>query len=181
MNNLVNETKFFAMGAHMGVGQKRKYDGRDYIVHPIDVLEILIKFSTGPVTVFQQCAALLHDVVEDTQVTIEQVYDIFGKEVGDLVEALTDVSKPSDGNRKIRKQMDLEHTARGPVDAKSVKVADLISNAASIVQYDPNFARVFMHEKVRLLEALSDADPGLLAEAWRVVAEARLILHTNEV
>lgn len=170
----VAAAKYFAMGAHMGVAQKRKYDGQDYIVHPIEVAGLLLQFATNPVSTAMVEAALLHDVIEDTKVSYEQVFSVFGKETFDLVEALTDVSRPEHGNRKLRKQMDLEHTRDGPIDAKSVKCADLISNLKSIVKYDTDFARVFVHEKERLLnDALTDADLGLLAECWRTLREAK--------
>ena len=62
----------FATQAH--AGQKRKYTGDDYIVHPVAVAQIVRDFGGS---VDQQAAALLHDVVEDTDVTIDQVRDAF--------------------------------------------------------------------------------------------------------
>jgi len=59
------------------------------------------------VTVEQEAAALLHDVVEDTEVTIEQVEETFGHKIAELVGWLTDVSKPSDGKRAVRKEIDI--------------------------------------------------------------------------
>lgn len=57
------------------------------------------------------CAALLNDVVEDTPVRLPKIVMRFGRAVAVLVEALTDVSKPEDGNREIRKAMDRAHSA----------------------------------------------------------------------
>lgn len=176
MENIVEKALEFAREAHASVNQVRKYTGEPYIVHPIEVREILLKFATGSVSIAQECAALLHDVVEDTPISLDQVYDAFGQETGDLVESLTDISKLNDGNRKVRKTMDLEHSAASSGDAQSVKCADLISNSYSIVQYDPDFARIYLHEKERLLNVLTNADSGLLTEAWRVLVESRAIL-----
>ena len=131
---LVEKADTFAAAAHAAVGQVRKYTAEPYIVHPREVRRILLEFSTEPVTAEQEAAALLHDVVEDTQVSLDLVQEIFGDAVTVLVEALTDISKPSDGNRKVRKQLDLEHTANGPRAAKAIKLADLISNSKSIVE-----------------------------------------------
>jgi (p)ppGpp synthase/HD superfamily hydrolase len=167
--DLVNFADFFACAAHAAVKQTRKYTGEPYINHPREVREILLKFATGPVTLEQEAAALLHDVVEDTGVDLELIVTMFGNDVAVLVEGLTDVSKPEDGNRKLRKQKDLDHTAAAPVAAKSIKLADLISNSHSIVEHDPDFARVYLHEKTRILDVCSGADPGLLAEAYRVL------------
>ena len=174
--NLVEKADAFASAAHAAVKQVRKYSGEPYIVHPREVREILIKFASGPVSAEQEAAALLHDVVEDTGIELDLILKEFGPEVEILVESLTDISKPEDGNRKIRKQKDLDHTAASPSRAKSIKLADMISNSWSIVTGDPDFARVYLHEKSRILEVCGDADAGLLAEAYRVLNEAREIL-----
>jgi (p)ppGpp synthase/HD superfamily hydrolase len=89
------DAKLFAAAAHGAIGQKRKYTGEDYIVHPIAVAEIV---RSVPHTEVMIAAALLHDVVEDTPVTLEER---FGCEVRELVDWLTD--KPEKGNRKERK------------------------------------------------------------------------------
>jgi (p)ppGpp synthase/HD superfamily hydrolase len=179
-NGLVARALDFASAAHAAVGQTRKYTGEPYINHPIEVRKILLKFAAWPVTAEQEAASLLHDTVEDTQVTSEDVHAAFGSTVGTLVDWLTDVSKPSDGNRRVRKQMDLDHTAAAPPAAKSVKLADLVSNSRSIVAHDPDFARVYLHEKARILDVCADADPGLLAEAYRVLTEGRQLLNSNK-
>ena len=177
--DLVERAALFARAAHGAIDQRRKYDGTAYINHPAEVADILVRFATLPVTQEQIAAAWLHDTVEDTKITLDDIRDCFGAEVELLVEGLTDVSRPEDGNRRVRKQKDLDHTAAASPAAKSVKLADLISNSRSIVQHDPDFARVYLHEKSRILEVCGDADPGLLAEAYRVLAEARNILNAS--
>ena len=67
--------------------------------------------------------------------------------MAELVDDLTDVSKPQDGNRATRKELDRQHTAKASPDAKTIKLADLISNSRSIMKDDPNFAKVYMKEK----------------------------------
>jgi len=177
---LVNTADAFAAAAHAAVKQTRKYDGKPYITHPREVHHILCMFAINPVTAEQEAAALLHDVVEDTGVTLDLVEEIFGSKVAEYVEMLTDVSRPEDGNRRLRKQKDLDHTAASLPAAKSIKLADLISNSRSIVQHDPDFARVYLHEKSRILDVCADADPGLLAEAYRVLNESRKLLKKED-
>lgn len=92
----ISKAHMFAAGAHGGVGQKRKYTGEDYINHPVAVREI-VAWHGG--TVEMQIAALLHDVVEDTHVTIEMVREHFGEHVAEMVLALTNIARPEDGNR----------------------------------------------------------------------------------
>lgn len=159
-------------------GQVRKYTGEPYSNHPIEVMNIVrdnICASNCTLEILQ--AALFHDLIEDTNVTFEDIRQKFGLEVALIVLDLTDPSKPSDGNRAQRKQIDLEHTASGSYQAKSVKLADLISNTRSIVEYDKNFARVYLAEKAKLLEVLkSAADPALWDLAYKTMQEAELKL-----
>jgi len=85
------------------MGQDRKYSKVPYIVHPINVMQIVRSVTDDEAMLI---AAILHDVVEDTAITIDEIYSEFGERVGDLVDDLTDVSKPEDGNRAYRKQLD---------------------------------------------------------------------------
>src|SRR3954465_9377221 len=71
-----------AVAAHRG--QYRKYTGEPYVIHP---LRVMIGLASEPVQV--QIAAVLHDTVEDTAVTLEQIDSEFGSEVRRLVDALT--------------------------------------------------------------------------------------------
>lgn len=163
--NIVEKALIFATAAHAAVGQKRKYTNEDYIVHPIEVMEIV---KTVQHTEAMLAAALLHDVVEDTSITLEQVREIFGDEVSDLVYWITDRSEPSDGNRKARKAIDRKHIMKAPTAVKTIKLADLISNTKSIVQYDKNFAETYLKEKMELLSVLQHGGDSIL---WKIAHE----------
>lgn len=176
MNNLVEHARLFADRAHRAVNQSRKYTGEPYINHPLVVMQILQDFSSWPITAEQLAAAACHDTVEDTEVTIAEIEQHFGAEVAELVGWLTDVSKPEDGPRRVRKAIDCAHTAAAPPAAKSIKLADLIHNATDITDHDPGFARVWLREKESLLEVLSDADPSLLDLAHRTLNDCKLKL-----
>ena len=162
MMNTVERAKVFATAAHAAVGQTRKYTGEPYVVHPIEVASLVESVGGTEAMV---AAALLHDVLEDTGVTVDVLEEQFGSEVADLVLWLTDVSNPDDGNRSTRKALDRQHSAAAPAAAQTIKVADLISNTRSIVAHDPGFAKVYLEEKRLLLEVLTRADPTLLTMA----------------
>lgn len=149
--------------------QKRKYTGEPYIVHPAEVASIV---RTVPHTEEMLAAAWLHDVVEDCGVTSAQVEAACDQDVAFLVQWLTDVSKPHDGNRAFRKGLDRCHSAESPGQAQTVKLADLISNSRSILAYDPNFAVRYLREKRALLTVMTKGDPTLWAEADRICREA---------
>ena len=165
MNN-VERARIFATAAHAAVGQKRKYTFEPYIVHPTEVASIV---ASVPHTNEMLAAAWLHDTVEDTSVSIVDIQVEFGNEVASLVGWLTDVSKPEQGNRAVRKAIDREHTAMAPAAAQTVKLADLIANSRNIMAHDPAFAKVYLEEKRMLLEVLTRGDATLMAEARRIV------------
>lgn len=155
----------FCIAAHCAVGQKRKYTGEDYHHHPLEVATLVMEHALHWNTAML-VAAVLHDVVEDTQVPLSVIESQFGPEVAALVEQLTDVSKPEDGNRAARKAIDRAHTAKASHQAKTIKLADLISNTRTIVARDPEFAPVYLAEKRQLLEVLKEGDPELYKMAY---------------
>lgn len=151
----------FARKAH--VGQVRKYTGEQYYTHPVEVARIFLSLYGGQhddTLVPSLIAAILHDTVEDTPVTIEDIRGEFGDEVARLVDGLTDVSMPEDGNRATRKRMDREHTLSACPLTMSIKCCDLISNTYSIVEHDRDFARVYLKEKKLILDGMSYLDDG---------------------
>ena len=163
---IVERARIFATAAHSAVAQLRKYTHEPYIVHPAEVVSIV---RSVPHTEAMLAAAWLHDTVEDTGVTIEVIRGEFGAEVAELVSWLTDVSRPEDGNRAVRKAMDREHSAMAPAAAQTVKLADLISNSRSITTHDAAFAKTYLEEKRLLLEVMTKGDPVLMAQARKYI------------
>ena len=141
----------YATAAHAAVGQRRKYTDEPYIVHPARVAVIVSKFGGTDDMI---SAAYLHDVVEDTGVSIEDIQDMFGPDVSLIVDGLTDVSVPEDGNRAVRKAMDRAHSAEATYEAQFVKCADIIDNAGDIGDNDPSFNVVYRKEMAMLLDAM---------------------------
>jgi (p)ppGpp synthase/HD superfamily hydrolase len=147
--------------------QKRKYTGEPYINHPVAVARIVATVTEGCSEI---AAALLHDVIEDTDRTYEDIRDAgFGFPVADLVREVSDVSKPEDGNRAARKEIDRRHLSEASKSGQTIKLADLIHNTTSICKYDPEFAAVYMKEKKLLLEVLTKGNAALYDRAQRLV------------
>jgi (p)ppGpp synthase/HD superfamily hydrolase len=164
--NIVGAARLFAIAAHGAIDQRRKYTHEPYIVHPGEVVMILLEHGIECPEIL--AAAWLHDVVEDTAVTIDTICDEFGEEVAILVAGLTDVSKPEDGNRAARKEIDRKHTSAQSPDCKTIKLADLISNTRSIVERDPEFAKIYLAEKRLLLHVLTEGNAALWDLASRL-------------
>jgi (p)ppGpp synthase/HD superfamily hydrolase len=169
MTSLEHKAREFATRHHAAAGQVRKYTGEPYINHPAAVVELV---RGVPHTEAMLAAAWLHDTVEDTTATLDEVRAEFGDEVTELVGWLTDVSRPEDGNRVARKAIDREHTAQASPEAKTIKLADLIDNSRSILERDPGFARVYLAEKKLLLEVLKEGNAILWAVAADIVRDA---------
>jgi len=169
---LIHAADAFAVHAHHG--QVRKYVGEPYVTHPRAVAQIVHEAGLPDEAV---AAALLHDVVEDCNVSHADIEANFGKAIANLVLEVTDVSKPEDGNREIRKALDRHHLAQASELGQSIKIADLIHNTASIVEHDPNFAVLYLYEKRAVLKILTKADRGLSALAWQSLANAWDKIH----
>lgn len=170
---VIKDAARFAASAHGGIKQLRKYTFKPYIVHPAEVAQLLRR--SGVVNPYVLAAAWLHDVVEDTPVTLEQVRAAFGEQIALWVDELTDKATAQMGNRVQRKQFERQRLASVSLEAKTIKLADMFSNARQIVALDPKFAPVYLHEKALLLtEALHLPHHPL----WR--ASAQLILASAQ-
>ncbi len=156
------ERKAFKFASASHAGQTRKYTGDPYIVHPVAVANIVRSVAHTEIMI---AAALLHDVVEDCGVSHLTIRNEFGNEVAALVFWLTDISINLPANRKTRKDLDRRFIAMAPAAVQTIKLADLIDNADSIRQNDPDFWVVFQKEKAALLEILTEGDPILIERA----------------
>lgn len=165
---LIDEAKQLAGKAHEG--QFRKYSGMPYIVHPVEVATIVqtVEGHTDEMI----AAALLHDVVEDTDYTFEDIAEQVSPEVAELVRGLTEVSRPQDGNRALRKAMDREFLATQSAEVQTIKYADIISNTQDIRANDPKFAEVYIKEMKLLLNVMDKGDPKLREKAREIVEAA---------
>lgn len=162
--DLVEKAKQFATTAHKRINHQRKYSSQPYTAHLSAVAKTVASVTDDEEMI---AAAWLHDVVEDTPATIYEIEKEFGAAVAELVDCLTDVSKPSDGNRKIRKTIDRQHLARASQRAKTVKLADLIDNAVDISRHDSEFAEVYLAEMAALLDILDEGESTLYKRAWK--------------
>jgi guanosine-3',5'-bis(diphosphate) 3'-pyrophosphohydrolase len=114
--------------------QRRKdAEASPYINHPIEVAEILARIGgVDDVTVLQ--AALLHDTVEDTQTSPDELEREFGPAVRKLVEEVTDDKTLPKAERK---RLQIEHAPHLSPRAKLIKLADKISNVGEVMHTPP--------------------------------------------
>lgn len=163
----IEQAKQFAHDAHDSINQKRKYSGEPYWVHTDEVADIVAKDGGDEDMII---AAHLHDVLEDVFPVMNgwnfsRIEATFGSRAASFVLELTDVFTKEafpDLNRRERKHRERERLGNSSPESKTIKLADLISNTASIVKDDKDFAVTYLREKMALLPHLADGSPRLL-------------------
>lgn len=157
--------------------QRRKgVDASPFINHPIVVAETLARYGvTDPVTLQ---AAVLHDTIEDTECTPDELERRFGPEVRDVV---LEVSDDKDLRKTERKERQVSTASRLSRRAKLIRIADKISNVHDVLHYPPadwplDWRLDYIDWTERVVEGCRGTDPGLEACYDRVLQEARLAL-----
>lgn len=118
-------TEAYAFAADKHRHQRRKdLRASPYINHPIQIVHLLTH-EGGVEDIPTLVAAILHDTIEDTETSVEELREIFGGDIASIVQEVTDdKSLPQD----VRKRLQIEHASALSHQAKLVKLADLISN-----------------------------------------------------
>jgi guanosine-3',5'-bis(diphosphate) 3'-pyrophosphohydrolase len=134
MNNTKLVLKALAFAAHKHRDQRRKnVEASPYINHPISLANILT--SEGNVTDVEViCAALLHDTIEDTETTYQELKGEFGETIAEIVAEVTDTKWIG---KTVRKKLQVSKARRASKGAKLVKLADKIANLRDIVSSPP--------------------------------------------
>lgn len=130
MGILLNKAIVFATEAHEG--QFRKGTQIPYILHPIEAAAIVGTMTTDDEII---AGAVLHDVVEDTDTTVDEIKELFGERVAALVASESEdkrEDKPAESTWKIRKQETLDHLKTAPIDVKMITLGDKLSNIRAI-------------------------------------------------
>ena len=173
--NRILEAAQFSANAH--AGQFRKYGDNPlpYAVHPARVAgwcAILPEASEEMVI-----TAYLHDVLEDTTVTVNEIRQKFGQEVADMVIALTKIKFPGE-NRKARNERYLLGLQAANQCVQTIKLLDRIDNLQDIVGGPVDFQILYAKESIELNAALHGANVHL---AIRLRQMAERILRKNKV
>lgn len=179
--NIIDKAILFATKAHQG--SLRKGSKLPYILHPLEA-GVIVSAMTNDENVI--AAAILHDVLEDTSVTYEELKNEFG-DAADYVQAESENKRrelPPEATWKIRKQETIDHlTAETSREIKMIALADKLSNIRSMYQDyqligDALWER--FHEKRKeeqgwyyksLVDALKDLDRFLAWQEYKVLVE----------
>ncbi len=168
---LVTRAVIFAAEAHDG--QVRKGTDIPYIVHPIEAAAIAAGMTNDPEVI---SAAVLHDTVEDTDVTREQIEAEFGSRVAALVAAESENKREDQKAQdtwKIRKQETIDHLRRTTDrDVKILALADKLSNLRAIYR---DYAAI----GDKLWERFNQSDPKEIGWYYRGFAKTCAELNEN--
>lgn len=129
---LLDRAIVFAVKAHAGTERRGK--GFPYIVHPMEAVEIVATITPDQELL---AAAALHDVVEDTDFTADDIRREFGDRIANLVVAESDVfmeGVSEEDSWHARKQAAIDRLAKAPHDAKIVAMGDKLSNMRAIAR-----------------------------------------------
>jgi (p)ppGpp synthase/HD superfamily hydrolase len=154
----------FAMHWH---GDQRRPTGAPYLEHLLEAVEVLVR-GAGVRDRDVLCAAVLHDVVEDTQCTIADVAEGFGPRVAELVGWVT-IPEAEPADKAAVKIAYLKRLAEAPDDAKLVKLADRVSNVQTLRNLKPEKQRSYYAQTVTYLIPLAQDFPWFASwySTWR--------------
>ena len=150
--------------------QRRKGTGAEpYVNHLIEVAQ-LVSMAVAESDVGLIQAALLHDTIEDTATTAEELIEQFGQDVAALVVEMTDDKRLPKAERK---RLQIEHAPKITARAQTIKLADKISNLRSLLtsppaDWDYERKRQYFEWARRVVDALSAPNRVLLEEFERV-------------
>ena len=157
--DLINKAYVYA--ARMHDGQTRK-SGDDYFVHPVSVADIIADMRLDASSV---CAALLHDVVEDCEVSLAEIETVFGDEVAFLVDGVTKLGKVNFASREDRQAESfrkmLVAMARD-IRVLLVKLADRLDNMRTLEHMSPSSQERIARETIEIYAPLA----GRLGIQW---------------
>lgn len=125
--SLLDRAIIFAVHAHSGTERRGK--GFPYIVHPMEAVEIVATMTSDQELL---AAAALHDTVEDTDVTVEEIRKEFGERIARIVADESD--EIPDKDWKGRKQAAIDHLKNASHEAKMVALGDKLSNMRAIAR-----------------------------------------------
>ncbi|HWT00648.1 MAG TPA: HD domain-containing protein [Pyrinomonadaceae bacterium] len=169
----------FAAAKHRD--QRRKdVEASPYINHPIEVAELLARVGNVTDTITLR-GAILHDTLEDTKTTPEELEAAFGPEVRRVVEEVTDDKRLP---KQERKRLQIEHAPHLSERARQIKLADKISNVLGVTRTPPAGWSLerrleYLDWTERVVEGCRGCNPSLEEFYDRVLKEGRHALATD--
>lgn len=167
----------FAADKHKNQNRKGA-DSTPYINHPIKVAKLLV--DVGGVTDLDIIlAALLHDTIEDTETTKEELFERFGENITNYVVEMTDDKSLE---KSIRKELQIKNAPHKSQGAKLIKICDKICNITDVIENPPHWwdnerRKRYLHWAEQVVKALGEVNPELQIIFFDKLKEGRKLLN----
>jgi GTP diphosphokinase / guanosine-3',5'-bis(diphosphate) 3'-diphosphatase len=150
--DLLNRAYVYAMKAH---GEQKRASGDPYFTHPLEVAAILTDLKLDDATI---AAALLHDTIEDTEATRAEIDQVFGDDIGHLVEGLTKLARLELVSREAKQAENLRKLLLAiaeDVRVLLIKLADRLHNMRTLAHMPPEARRRIAEETLDIYAPLA--------------------------
>lgn len=162
---IINAAKSFATEKHLG--QTRKFNGDAYINHPAAVAKLVKNFGGNADMI---AAAWLHDTLEDTNTSIEELKEKFGDKITSLVQELT---SPHGLDKSTKAEYLAKKMSVMSSDALTIKLADRLNNVSDFKTAPQDFVRRYGPETTFMLNYLEDSGRPFISQQEKLIAEIR--------
>jgi len=149
---MLNRAYVYAMKAH---GDQRRASGAPYFSHPLEVAGVLADLKLDDATI---AAALLHDTIEDTATTKDEIAELFGKEIADLVDGLTKLRKLDLASKRIEQAENFRKlliAISSDIRVLLVKLADRLHNMRTLEHVKPHKRKQIAAETMEIYAPLA--------------------------
>ena len=166
----------FILAYESHIGQKRK-SGEDYILHPVEVAEILADMKMDTDTIV---AGLLHDVVEDTLIVLEDIEDNFGKDVKKLVDGVTKLRNlPRTDSKKLENKRKMVIAMSEDIRVVIIKLADRLHNMRTLKYMKPEKQQEKSKETIEIYAPIAHRI-GMARIKWELEDISFRFLYPND-
>ena len=170
-NELIERAIYFARNKHCG--QVRKWSNEPYVCHPLAMYDELTSYLKKKALMAHlnedyltdlACACILHDTIEDTDTTFEEIKQVFNDNIAGIVRDVTNKTTLEDGNRETRKKIENTCIANLSFKSKIVKLLDVKCNLNGCVNSEfkstgkTRFTEKYLQEKEHLLNEMEKHD-----------------------
>ncbi len=178
MEKILDSVFKFVIEAHKG--QKRKFTDVDYVTHPMETANILWEATDHNITTDILSAALLHDVIEDTHINLEDIKNKFGSKIAYLVLELT--SNKTEQLKMGKKNYLLNKINNMTSDAFTIKLADRLSNVSDLTERSvpKEYIKKYTEETLFILKGIKRKTNDLQKQLIDSITRILLFLTLNK-
>lgn len=181
--SLISHARMYATAAHRSIDQRRKYVGTPYIEHPHAVANLVANHFTAIEEQAEHstheaiAAAWLHDVVEDTAITLDTLREDFPSSVVELVRFVTSPPQFKGETKREHLRRTNRLLAEAPIAAQTIKAADILDNINTLAQRSGAKGIPYLAAKRTQIDLLHRAPNSILLLCRKALAEQESLMR----